>query len=77
MDGEAVNARTAFLVRQEVERLKGVLGTRPSGWKTRAVTAVVRNLLLNSPFTYNGRICDVVAKSLGAGVWEIELRKEK
>ena len=70
-----MNARTSRLIALEVTRLQNQLGKCP-GVKVRAVTAVTRSLLLYGRYGYDGRYCDPVAKSLGAGVYEIWLKEE-
>ena len=70
-----MNARQLFLADEERRKLIDRLGTFPDV-PQRATTAVVRNVLLHSPFFYNGRSYDVKAKSLGAGVWELTVEKE-
>lgn len=42
--------------------------------KYRAVTKVVKMILLNGPYLLNGRYFEVKAKSLGAGVYELSLK---
>ena len=42
-----------------------------SNSKSRAVTKVVRRIMLDGPYLLNGRMWDVKAKSLGAGVHEL------
>jgi len=71
-----MNARTLYLIKEEAERLKVQLGSGGVGFKVRAVTSVVRYLLLNGPYFYNGRSCNPKAKALGAGVYEIWLEAE-
>jgi hypothetical protein len=75
-----MNSRTHFLnvspqIKEEVIRLQNQLGAAP-GVKVRAVTEVARSLLLAGRYGYDGRYCDPVAKSLGAGVYEIWLKEE-
>ena len=43
--------------------------------KQRAVTKVAKSLLLNAPYLLNGRSYDMKAKSLGAGVYELSLKR--
>lgn len=62
-------ARAAALIQQECDRIVARLAVH--GTKTRAVTQVVKRLLLNAPYFYDGARIDPKARSLGAGVWEI------
>ena len=44
----------------------------------RATTKVTRRLLLDAPYLIQGLSCEIIAKSLGAGVYKLTLeRKEK
>lgn len=70
-----MNARTSFLIEQDCNRILQCLAT--PGAKARAVTPVVKRLLLNAPYFYNGVRIDPKARSLGAGVWEICNGKEE
>lgn len=65
-----MNARKLYLIVEERNKIVARLGNYP-GVSCRAVTSVVRNLLLNAPYFYNGRHIQPKAKSLGAGVWEV------
>jgi len=69
-----MNARTAFLVREEAKKVKARLGTVPDS-PQRVVSTVAKLILLDGPYFYNGHQINPVAKSIGAGVWEI--RNEK
>ena len=64
-----MNARQAFLIKEECDKLVARLSVPDS--PQRAVTAVVKRLLLNAPYFYNGVHVDPKAKALGAGVWEV------
>ncbi len=66
--------RQLFLVKQEAEKIVAQLGR---GAKVRAVTMVAKYVLLNAPYFYNGNSVSPVAKSLGAGVWELRNEKEQ
>lgn len=70
-----MNARAAFLIQQDCDRIIACLAVR--GAKTRAVTQVVKRLLLNAPYFYNGVSIDPKARSLGAGVWELENKERE
>jgi len=72
-----MNARTFQLIKLEVARIQHVLGSTFRGNKVRAITAITRHLLLQGPYSYNGRQCNPKAKSIGAGVYEIWLDDEK
>ena len=41
----------------------------------RAITKVTRHLLINAPYVLNGKTYDIVAKSVGAGVYKLTLKK--
>lgn len=45
--------------------------------KHRAVTKVTRRVLLNVPYLLRGELWEVNAKSLGAGVYELSLERQK
>lgn len=63
-----MNARQLFLVKQESEKIIAQLSRNE---KVRAVTPIAKYLLLNAPYWYDGHYINPVAKSLGAGVWEL------
>ena len=65
-----MNARTSYLVDQDVARLKNALVASP-GSEQRCVTAVARRVLLNGPYYFEGKPINPVGKSIGAGVWAI------
>lgn len=65
--------RQLFVVKQESEKIVAQLGR---GAKVRAVTIVARHVLLNAPYFYNGCSVNPVAKSVGAGVWELHNKQE-
>ncbi len=73
--GDTMNARTLYLIKEEVTRLQNQLAVSV-GIKVRAVASVTRHLLLQGPYFYNGRRCNPKAKSLGAGAYEIWLDDE-
>lgn len=66
-----MSARRTFLIREEVTRLQNLLGNNYPGYKVRAVTPVTKQLLLDGPFMFNGRMRSPKVKSIGAGVYEI------
>ncbi len=68
-----MNARQAYIVVQERKKLQAQLGNGGPGFKVRCVVAVARNILLQGMYFYNGRNCNPIAKSIGAGVWEVWL----
>lgn len=70
-----MNARQLYIVNQERKKLQAQLGNGGSGFKVRCVVAVARNILLQGMFFYNGRNCNPIAKSIGAGVWEVWLEE--
>lgn len=65
--------RTAFLIKEEAERIIKCFADSPSS-KHRAVTKIVKRILLNGPYCFNGRTWEVNAKSLGAGVYELSIK---
>jgi hypothetical protein len=71
-----MNARTQHIIKQEVTRIQTHLASiNIPNFKMRAVTLVTRRLLLEGPYTYNGRMRTPKAKSIGAGVYEIWLEE--
>ncbi len=68
-----MNARQAHVIIQERKKLQGQLGDGNPGFKVRCVVAVARNMLLQGTYFWKGRSCNPLAKSIGAGVWEIWL----
>lgn len=64
-------------IRAEKERIINAFALNLSS-KHRAVTKVTKRILLDGPYLLNGKYWEVKAKSLGAGVYELNLeRKEK
>ena len=59
----------------EAGKVKAALGSLPSS-SLRCVTCVARRILLDGPYCWYGMWINPVAKSLGAGVWEITHKKE-
>ena len=70
-----MNARQMFLVVQERKKLQMQLGSGMPGFKVRCVVAVARNILLEGSYLFNGKSCNPIAKSIGAGVWEVWLEE--
>ncbi len=70
-----MNARQAHLINRERTRLQKQLGENSIGYKVRCVTAVTRSILLHGEYTWDGRHCNPVAKSIGAGVYEVWLKE--
>lgn len=64
-----MNARRDFVIQEDCKRILACLSVK--GVTTRAVAPVVKSLLLNAPYFYNGVHIDPKARSLGAGVWEL------
>ena len=67
--------RKDYLIREEANRVKSALGAIPSS-KNRCVTAVAKRVLLDGSYFYNGKHINPVAKSIGAGVWEVSHKEE-
>ncbi len=65
-----MNARTAYLVKEEADKVKARLGQCPNQ-PQRAITLVTRRILLDGEYYYEGNRINPVARSLGAGVWEV------
>lgn len=59
--------------RQEIDAAIGCLYL---GGKPRVDRGVAREILLQSPVFWNGRLMDVVGKSVGAGVWELRVQRD-
>ena len=70
-------AFNAHRINEEVQRIKNVFYSNPN-MKCRAVTKVVKYILLNGPYLIQGRSYEIKSKSLGAGVYELtaELQKD-
>lgn len=60
-------------VYDEKERIIKAFASDPHG-EHRAVTKVAKSVLLNAPYLLNGLRWDVIAKSLGAGVYSLKLK---
>ena len=71
-----MNARQLHLIIEERKKLQGALASAFAGYKIRCVTAVARNILLQGSYLWNGRRCNPIAKSIGAGVYEVWLEEE-
>ena len=71
-----MSARREYLIDEEVKRLRASLGNMP-GKRVRAVTPVARRMLLDGAYWYNGRRRNPIAKSVGAGVYEIWIENEE
>jgi hypothetical protein len=73
-----MNARRAYLIREEVSRVTNHLASMPGLAHAAVETAVARSLLLESggEMLLRGRTYDVVAKSLGAGVYRVTTREK-
>jgi len=59
-------------VRKEAERIIDSFASNPNT-KHRAVTKVVKRILLNGPYLLNGRMWEVKSRSLGVGVYELSI----
>ena len=53
------------------DTVKEALSCVALGGKARVVTAVAKAVLLRSPLVVKGKPIDVVARSVGCGVWEL------
>lgn len=45
-------------------------------FKERVTKAVYQQALLNGPYFVRGELCDVVGKSLGAGIYEVWMKRK-
>lgn len=59
----------------EREAAERVLSSLSMGCKPRASSRVAKRILLMSPVTYNGRMLNITAKSVGAGVYELTAKE--
>jgi len=71
-----MGAHREFGIVTERNKIVAYLAANPTE-AYRAVTAVARSVVLNSPYQYNGSFFEVKAKSLGAGVYELTIKPEK
>jgi len=58
----------------EADRIISSFASSPNV-KHRASNKVTKRILINGPYLLNGRMWDVKAKSLGAGIYELSLVK--
>jgi len=61
---------------KEKERIINSFASFPSV-KHRATIKVTRQILLNGPYLLNGKSWEVKSKSLGAGVYELSLKRQE
>lgn len=61
-------------IKNESKRIIESFAANPTS-KHRAITKVVKRLLLDGPYLLNGRYWEVKAKSLGAGVYKLTLEE--
>ena len=69
------NAQNKQIV-NESKRIMDSFASMPNS-KHRAVTKVVKRILLNGPYFLNGHMWEVKSKSLGAGVYELSMELVK
>jgi len=69
-----MNARQLQMVEQERQKLQHELARALPGYRARCVISVARNLLLQGDYFYNGRWCEPMVKSIGAGIYEVWLK---
>lgn len=63
--------------RDEMQRaINRALGVLSMDCKARVTTKVARQMLLNAPWFYNGESLNIVAKSVGAGVYELRIEEK-
>jgi hypothetical protein len=70
--GGKMNNRIEHLIKQDAERIVNLFAGNQNT-RTRASTKIVRRVLINAPYIFMGRLWDVKAKSLGAGIYELSL----
>jgi hypothetical protein len=61
-------------VKKESLRITNRFASNPN-CKERATIRVARNVILNAPYLFNGRLWDVKSKSMGAGVYELSIKE--
>ena len=66
------DAKRKFILKEK-ERIITSFAHNPNT-KHRAITKVVKRILIDGPYLLNGRMWEVKAKSLGAGVYELSLK---
>lgn len=66
--------RTNWLIASEATKVKDRLANDPDSAQ-RALTKVAQLILLQGPYYFNGHRITPIAKSIGAGVWEISNKK--
>jgi len=72
----SIAAIKAHRLNKERERIMNSFAADPQS-KHRAVTKVTKLILLNGPYLLNGRYWEVKAKSLGAGVYELNIERKE
>lgn len=68
-----MNPRQILLIHKEKNRIRQQLANDDNGIRIRCITAVAKSILLAGSYNHDGRHCNPVAKSIGAGVYEIWL----
>ena len=72
MAAARANARHRQIVKEK-ERIISAFASDPHT-KHRATVKVVKMILLNGPYLLQGRLREIEAKSLGAGVYELSTK---
>ena len=72
--GSVRNHAIAEQIKRERKKIIDGFANSPTN-KYRAVTKVARAILLNGPYSLNGRMWEVKSKSLGAGVYELSMER--
>jgi len=62
---------------EELERIRGCLGTFQDGHECRTTTKIAKELLLGGSFFWMGALCMPYAKSLGCGVYAVTVKKNR
>lgn len=62
---------------QEMERIRGALGTFPNGHEERCTRRIAQALLLERNFFWKGALCTPTAKHVGAGIYAITITRSR
>ena len=62
---------------EEMERIRGALGTFQEGHEERATRKIAQAFLLERNFFWNGALCKPYVKNLGAGIYAIFVTKNR
>lgn len=62
---------------QEIERIRGALGTFKEGHEERTTRRIAQALLLERSFFWDGALCTPTAKHVGAGIYGVTVTKNR